>query len=134
MRYKLITILILSVYIFFNYFTELTNRTNNEYTIQAQEENYIKDDVVEVFKKKSIDDVSITDKKIKAWVIQIKYNKDNIMSIEGILKKNKYKLRKNKSKMILSIGPYADISQAKEESNKLKKVLGVDNKISSFIF
>ena len=134
MRYKLITILILSIYIFFNYFTELNNRKNNEYIIQAQEENYIKDDVVEVFKKKSIDDVSITDKKIKAWVIQIKYNKDNIMSIEGILKKNKYKLRKNKSKMILSIGPYADISQAKEESNKLKKVLGVDNKISSFIF
>ena len=57
-----------------------------------------------------------------------------LILIEDILRKNRYKLKKNKSKMILSIGPYADISQAKEESNKLKNVLGIDNKIISFIF
>ena len=74
------------------------------------------------------------DKKIKAWIIQIKYNEDNIILIEDTLRKNRYKLKKHKSKMVISIGPYADISQAKEESNKLKKVLGIDNKITSFIF
>lgn len=134
MRYKLIIILILSVYIFSDYLTELVNNPDNAYSMHTQEEIYIEDDVMEVFKKKSIDDVTITDKKIKAWIIQIKYSKDNVNLIEDTLKKNRYKLKKNKSKMILSIGPYADISQAKEESKKLKKVLGIDNKISSFIF
>ena len=45
-----------------------------------------------------------------------------------------YKLAINKSKMIYTIGPFADISHAKEESSKLTKVLGIDNKISSFVF
>ena len=36
--------------------------------------------------------------------------------------------------MIYTIGPFADISHAKEESSKLTKVLGIDNKISSFVF
>jgi len=134
MQYKLIIIIILSMYIFSDYFNELINRTDNEFTMQTQEEIYIDDDVMSVFERKSIDDVTITDKKIKAWIIQIKYNEDNIILIEDILRKNRYKLKKYKSKMILSIGPYADISQAKEESNKLKKVLGIDNKITSFIF
>ena len=102
--------------------------------MQTQEEIYIDDDVISVFEKKSIDDVTITDKKIKAWIIQIKYNEDNIILIEDILRKNRYKLKKDISKMVISIGPYSDISQAKEESNKLKKVLGIDNKITSFIF
>ena len=134
MQYKILFIIILSIYIFSDYFNELINRTDNKYTMQRQEEIYIDDDVISVFEKKSIDDVAITDKKIKAWIIQIKYNEDNIIQIEDILRKNRYKLKKHNSKMVISIGPYADISQAKEESNKLKKVLGIDNKITSFIF
>jgi len=134
MQYKILFIIILSIYIFSDYFNELINRTDNKYTMQTQEEIYIDDDVISVFEKKSIDDMTITDKKIKAWIIQIKYNEDNVILIEDILRKNRYKLKRHKSKMILSVGPYADISQAKEESNKLKKVLGIDNKITSFIF
>ena len=134
MQYKILFIIILSIYIFSDYFNELINRTDNKYTMQTQEEIYIDDDVISVFEKKSIDDMTITDKKIKAWIIQIKYNEDNIIQIEDILRKNRYKLKKHNSKMVISIGPYADISQAKEESNKLKKVLGIDNKITSFIF
>ena len=134
MQYKILFIIILSIYIFSDYFNELINRTDNKYTMQTQEEIYIDDDVISVFEKKSIDDMTITDKKIKAWIIQIKYNEDNIILIEDTLRKNRYKLKKHKSKMVISIGPYADISQAKEESNKLKKVLGIDNKITSFIF
>ena len=123
MQYKILFIIILSIYIFSDYFNELINRTDNKYTMQTQEEIYIDDDVISVFEKKSIDDMTITDKKIKAWIIQIKYNEDNIILIEDTLRKNRYKLKKHKSKMVISIGPYADISQAKEESNKLKKVL-----------
>ncbi len=134
MQYKLVIIILLSVYIFSGYFNELNNKSDNEFTMQLQEEIYIDDEVMNVFEKKSIDDVAITDKKIKAWIIQIKYNEDNVILIEDILRKNRYKLKRHKSKMILSVGPYADISQAKEESNKLKKVLGIDNKITSFIF
>ena len=65
---------------------------------------------------------------------QIKYNEKNIDNIKNLLLKNGYKLRINKSKMTYTIGPFADISHAKEESSKLTKVLGIDNKISNFVF
>ena len=58
----------------------------------------------------------------------------NIDNIKNLLLKNGYKLAINKSKMIYTIGPFADISHAKDESSKLTKLLGIDNKISSFIF
>ena len=65
----------------------LVNRTDNAYSMQTQEEIYIDDDVMEVFERKSIDDVTITDKKIKAWIIQIKYSEDNINLNRRYIKK-----------------------------------------------
>ena len=61
-------------------------------------------------------------------------NEKNIDDVKNLLLKSGYKLGINKSKMIYTIGPFADISHAKEESSKLNKVLGIDNKISSFVF
>ena len=43
-------------------------------------------------------------------------------------------MKNNRSKMSISIGPFASLSQAKEESNKISKILGLDNKILSFVF
>ena len=52
MQYKILFIIILSIYIFSDYFNELINRTDNKYTMQTQEEIYIDDDVISVFEKK----------------------------------------------------------------------------------
>ena len=71
---------------------------------------------------------------MKAWIIEIEYNEKNINDIKNLLLKSGYKLGINKSKMIYTVGPFADISHAKEESSKLTRVLGIDNKISNFVF
>ncbi len=82
----------------------------------------------------SIRKFSVIEKKVKAWIIEIKYNDSNLENIRNKLIENGYKLNNNQVKMIISIGPFTAISHAKEESTKLNKILGIDNKVSSFIF
>ena len=50
-----------------------------------QEEIYIDNKEVDVFDKKSLDEITITDKKVKAWIVQIYYNDNNQNMVKNIL-------------------------------------------------
>ena len=134
MQYKFVIALVLIIYIFSGYITEDIKNPIENYSKNLQEEIYIDESEIKVFETESVDNISVTENKVEAWIIEIEYNENNIDNIKNLLLKNGYKLAINKSKMIYTIGPFADISHAKDESSKLTKVLGIDNKISSFIF
>tara|TARA_A100001035_G_scaffold106224_1_gene83317 strand:- start:171 stop:575 length:405 start_codon:yes stop_codon:yes gene_type:complete len=134
MQYKLVIIFLLIIYIFSGFITEDIKNPIENYSKNLQEEIYIDESEIKVFETESIDNISVTENKVEAWIIEIEYNEKNIDNIKNLLLKSGYKLAINKSKMIYIIGPFADISHAKDESSKLTKVLGIDNKISSFIF
>ena len=134
MQYKFVIALVLIIYIFSGYITEDIKNPIENYSKNLQEEIYIDESEIKVFETESIDNISVTENKVEAWIIEIEYNEKNIDNIKNLLLKSGYKLAINKSKMIYIIGPFADISHAKDESSKLTKVLGIDNKISSFIF
>ena len=134
MQYKLVIIFLLIIYIFSGFITEDIKNPIENYSKNLQEEIYIDESEIKVFETESVDNISVTENKVEAWIIEIEYNEKNIDNIKNLLLKNGYKLAINKSKMIYTIGPFADISHAKDESSKLTKVLGIDNKISSFIF
>ena len=104
------------------------------YSKNLQEEIYIDESEIKVFETEPVDNISVTEKKVEAWIIEIEYSEKNIDNIKNLLLKSGYKLGINKSKMIYTIGPFVDISHAKEESSKLTKILGIDNKIYSFVF
>ena len=134
MQYKLVIIFLLIIYIFSGFITEDVKNPIENYSKNLQEEIYIDESEIKVFKTDSVDNISVTENKVQAWIIEIEYNEKNINDIKNLLLKSGYKLGINKSKMIYTVGPFADISHAKEESSKLTKVLGIDNKISSFVF
>ena len=134
MQYKLVIIFLLIIYIFSGFITEDIKNPIENYSKNLQEEIYIDESEIKVFEKESVDNIAVTENKVEAWIIEIEYNEQNIDSIKNLLLKSGYKLAINKSKMIYTIGPFADISHAKDESSKLTKLLGIDNKISSFIF
>ena len=134
MQYKLVIIFLLIIYIFSGFITEDIKNPIENYSKNLQEEIYIDESEIKVFETESVDNISVTENKVESWIIEIEYNEKNIDNIKNLLLKNGYKLAINKSKMIYTIGPFADISHAKDESSKLTKVLGIDNKISSFIF
>ena len=134
MQYKIFLVLILIVYVFSGYIYDSTNNTTNDRPMSFQKEIYVDESEIRVFKRQSVKDISVIEKKVKAWIIEIKYNDSNLENIRNKLIENGYKLNNNKVKMIISIGPFTAISHAKEESRKLNNILGIDNKISSFIF
>ena len=134
MRYKLVIILLLLIYIFSAYITEDVKNPIENYSKNLQEGIYIDESEIKVFETDPVNNISVTENKVEAWIIEIEYNEKNIDDIKNLLLKSGYKLEINKSKMIYTIGPFADISHAKEESTKLTKVLGIDNKISNFVF
>ena len=134
MQYKLVIIFLLIIYIFSGYITEDIKNPIENYSKNLQEEIYIDESEIKVFEEESVDNITVTENKVEAWIIEIEYNEKNIDNIKNLLLKSGYKLAINKSRMIYTIGPFADISHAKDESSKLTKLLGIDNKISSFIF
>ena len=134
MQYKFVIVFLLILYIFSGYITEDNKNPIENYSKNLQEEIYIDESELRVFETDSVDKITVTENKVEAWEIQIKYDEKNIDNIKNLLLKNGYKFRINKSKMIYILGPFADISHAKEESSKLNKVLGIDNEISSFVF
>ena len=134
MQYRFAIAFVLIIYIFSGYITEDVKNPIENYSKNLQEEIYIDESEIKVFETDPVDDISVTENKIEAWIIEIEYNEKNIDNIKNSLLRSGYKLEINKSKMIYTIGPFADISHAKEESTKLTKVLGIDNKISSFVF
>ena len=134
MQFKFVIVFLLIIYIFSSYITEDIKDPIENYSKNLQEEIYIDESEIKVFETDPVDNITVTENKVEAWIIEIEYNEENIDNIKSLLLNSGYKLAINKSKMIYSIGPFADISHAKEESIKLTKILGIDNKISSFIF
>ena len=134
MQYRFVIALVLIIYIYSGYITEDIKNPIENYSKNLQEEIYIDESEIKVFEEESVDNITVTENKVEAWIIEIEYNEKNIDNIKNLLLKSGYKLAINKSKMIYTIGPFADISHAKDESSKLTKLLGIDNKISSFIF
>ena len=134
MQYKFVIAFVLIIYIFSGFITEDIKNPIENYSKNLQEEIYIDESEIKVFETNPVDNISVTENKIEAWIIEIEYNEKNIDNIKNSLLRSGYKLAINKSRMIYTIGPFADISHAKEESSKLTKVLGIDNKISSFVF
>ena len=134
MQYKLVIVFLLIVYVFSSYITEDVKEPIENYSKNLQEEIYIDESEIKVFETNPIDNISVTENKVEAWIIEVEYNEKNNDDIKNLLLKSGYKLGINKSEMIYTIGPFADISHAKEESNKLTKVLGIDNKITTFVF
>ena len=134
MQYKFVIALVLIIYIYSGYVTEDIKNPIENYSKNLQEEIYIDESEIKVFEKDPVDDISVTESKVEAWIIEIEYNEKNINDIKNLLLKSGYKLGINKSKMVYTVGPFADISHAKEESSKLTRVLGIDNKISNFVF
>ena len=134
MQYRFVIVFILILYIFSGYINEDIKNPIENYSKNLQEEIYIDESEIKVFETNPVDNISVTENKIEAWIIEIEYNEKNIDNIKNSLLRSGYKLAINKSRMIYTIGPFADISHAKEESSKLTKVLGIDNKISSFVF
>ena len=134
MQYKFVIALVLIIYIYSGYTTEDIKNPIENYSKNLQEEIYIDESEIKVFETDPVDDISVTESKVEAWIIEIEYNEKNINDIKNLLLKSGYKLGINKSKMVYTVGPFADISHAKEESSKLTRVLGIDNKISNFVF
>ena len=134
MQYKFVIALVLIIYIYSGYITEDIKNPIENYSKNLQEEIYIDESEIKVFETDPVDDISVTESKVEAWIIEIEYNEKNINDIKNLLLKSGYKLGINKSKMVYTVGPFADISHAKEESSKLTRVLGLDNKISNFVF
>ena len=87
-----------------------------------------------VFKKKSLADINVTEKRVKAWLVLINYNENNQLSIKSTLDRSGYKTNHNKNKMYFSLGPFTDISHAKNEAEKLKKRYSIDSKVIDFVF
>ena len=134
MQYRFAIAFVLIIYIFSGYITEDIKNPIENYSKNLQEEIYIDESEIKVFETDPVDNITVTENKVEAWIIEIEYNEKNIDNIKNLLLKSGYKLAINKSQKIYTIGPFADISHAKKESSKLAKVLGIDNKISSFIF
>ena len=134
MQYRFAIAFVLIIYIFSGYITEDIKNPIENYSKNLQEEIFIDESEISVFETDPVDDISVTETKVEAWLIEIEYNEKNVDDIKNLLLKSGYKLGINKSKMIYTVGPFAAISHAKEESSKLTKVLGIDNKISSFVF
>ena len=81
-----------------------------------QEQIIIDENELNVFEKKALDDINVTEKRVKAWIVIIKYNETNA------------------TKMFFSLGPFSDVSHAKNEVKKLKKIHSIDSKVVDFVF
>ena len=134
MPYKVIIIIILFSYIFTDSFINFFIENDSKYNISSQEEIYINKNEVDVFNRKSLDDITTTDKKVKAWLITVKYNKENYNKTRDKLLNSGYSFENNKNKKHFIIGPFANLSQAREESTKMKNIYNIENTISSFVF
>ena len=102
MQYKFSLIFLLSVFVFSGYVTEDIKNPIENYSKNLQEEIYIDESEIEVFDIQSTDKISVTESKVEAWIIEIKYNEGNIDNIKDSLLNNCYKLRANKSNTLFN--------------------------------
>ncbi len=134
MQYKIFIIILLFVYIYTGAIKEYISSPDDIYIKEMQQEITINQQEIDVFNKKNTDNINITEKRIKAWNIIITYNENNYENIKNKLIKSGYKVKHNQKKMYYSLGPFSDISHAKEESKKLNKLYGLNNKIIDLVF
>ena len=85
MQYKFILIFLLTVFVFSGYVTEDIKNPIENYSKNLQEEIYIDESEIEVFDIQSTDKISVTESKVEAWIIEIKYNEGNIDNIKDSL-------------------------------------------------
>tara|TARA_Y200000002_G_scaffold131544_1_gene108390 strand:- start:461 stop:865 length:405 start_codon:yes stop_codon:yes gene_type:complete len=134
MRFRIILFIFLITYIFSGTFLDYFKSTSTLTFKDIQEQIIFDENELNVFKKKSLDDINVTEKRVKAWLVLINYNESNKISIKSILDKSGYKTNHNQKKMYFSLGPFADISHANNEAKKLKKIYSIDSKVIDFIF
>ena len=134
MRFRLTLFIFLITYIFSGVLLDYFQSTESISFKDIQEQIILDENELNVFEKKSLDDINVTEKRVKAWLILINYNESNEVSIKSILDKSGYKTNHNEKKMYFSLGPFADISHANNEAKKLKKIYSIDSKVVDFIF
>ena len=134
MQFRLIAFFLLLLYIFSGIFLEYIQTNNSVYFKDIQEKIIIDENELNVFEKKSLDDINVTEKRVKAWIVIINYNDDNKKTIKSALEKSGYKTRHNAKKMFYSLGPFADITHANNEVKKLKKIHSISSKVVDFVF
>ena len=134
MRFRIILFIFLITYIFSGALLDYFQSTESISFKDIQEQIILDENELNVFEKKSLNDISVTEKRVKAWIILINYNESNESSIKSTLDKSGYKTNHNEKKMYFSLGPFADISHAKNEAKKLKKIYSIDSKVVDFIF
>ena len=134
MRFRIILFIFLITYIFSGTFLDYFKSTNILTFKDIQEQIIFDENELNVFKKKSLDDINVTEKRVKAWLILINYNESNKISIKSVLDKSGYKTNHNQKKIYFSLGPFAEISHANNEAKKLKKIYSIDSKVIDFIF
>ena len=134
MRFRIILFIFLLTYIFSDVFLGYFQSTDSISFKDIQEQIILDENELNVFEKKSLNDISVTEKRVKAWIVLINYNESNESSIKSTLDKSGYKTNQNEKKMYFSLGPFADISHANNEAKKLKKIFSIDSKVVDFIF
>ena len=134
MQFRLIAFLLLLFYIFSGVILEYFQQNDSVSFKDIQEQIIIDENELNVFEKKPLDDINVTEKRVKAWTVIIKYNDTNKKIIKSILEKSGYKTRHDATKMFFSLGPFADVSHANNEVKKLKKIHGIDSGVIDFVF
>ena len=134
MQFRLIVFLLLLFYIFSGVILEYFQSNDSVFFKDIQEQIIIDENELNVFEKKALDDINVTEKRVKAWIVIIKYNETNEKIIKSTLEKSGYKTRHDDKKMFFSLGPFADVSHAKSEVKKLKKMHSIDSKVVDFVF
>ena len=92
MQYKFVIVFLLIIYIFSGFITEDIKNPIENYSKNLQEEIYIDESEIKVFETDPVDDISVTENKVEAWIIEIEYNEKNINDIKNLLLKSGYKL------------------------------------------
>ena len=134
MRFRIILFIFLLTYIFSSVFLGYFQSSDSISFKDIEEQIILNENELNVFEKKSLNDISVTEKRVKAWIVLINYNESNEASIKSTLDKSGYKTNHNEKKMYFSLGPFADISHANNEAKKLKKIYNIDSKVVDFIF
>ena len=74
MQFRLIAFLLLLFYIFSGVILEYFQSNDSVSFKDIQEQIIIDENELNVFEKKPLDDINITEKRVKAWIVIIKYN------------------------------------------------------------
>ena len=73
MQFKILLFFGLLIYIFSDSFVSTFSSDNDTYSKEIQKEILINQKEIDVFEEKSLEDINVTQKKIKAWLIIINY-------------------------------------------------------------